>query len=417
MSAAIEIMLMATLLAPMPQFEPHLVGKLPDGYQIAVADMNGDGRPDLLALSTRTRRVVWYENPSWQEHPIITSLPDPISLAPAHVRSAEYGVRSAEWRSQSAFRIPHSPFDLIALATDFALSNSTSGGHVWILRRPGNDDGEWAAEEIDAIPTSHRLKWADLDGDGRLELVNAPLLGYGAKAPDYAVPAPFVWYQREGGKWQRHVIDETLRLLHGFAVVRWDGDKRDSLLTASAEGVYLFQSSGQGGRMKWSKTLLGDGGAAAAQPATPASQPAMPATGASEVCLGRLGKRRFIATIEPWHGNQVAVYLETAAKPWSRQVLDAGFNNGHALACGDLNGDGRDEIVAGYRGKGSSLYTYFAEDADGRQWRRIPIDEGDMAASSCAIVDVNGDGRPDIVAIGASSGNMKWYENTGGGKQ
>jgi hypothetical protein len=226
-----------------------------------------------------------------------------------------------------------------------------------------------------------------------------------------------VWYQREGGKWQRHVIDETLRLLHGFAVVRWDGDKRDSLLTASAEGVYLFQSSGRGAGMKWSKTLMGDGGAAAAQPATPASQPATPRTGASEVCLGRLGKRRFIATIEPWHGNQVAVYLETAAKPWSRQVLDTGFNNGHALACGDLNGDGRDEIVAGYRGKGSSLYAYFAEDADGRQWHRIPIDEGDMAASGCVIVDVNGDGRPDIVAIGASSGNVKWYENTGGGKQ
>ena len=393
MSVAIGIMLMTTLLASMPQFEPHLVGKLPDGYQIAVADMNGDGRPDILALSTRTGRVVWYENPGWKEHPIITSLPDPISLAPVS------GARE------------------IALATDFALSNSTSGGRVWLLHRPPADSGEWVPEESDAIPTSHRLKWADLDGDGQLELVNAPLLGYGAKAPDYAVPAPFVWYQREGGKWQRHVIDETLRLLHGFAVVRWDGDKRDSLLTASAEGVYLFQSSGRGAGMKWSKTLLGDGGAAAAQPATPASQPATPRTGASEVCLGRLGKRRFIATIEPWHGNQLAVYLETAAKPWTRQVLDAGFNNGHALACGDLNGDGRDEIVAGYRGKGSSLYAYFAEDADGRQWRRIPIDEGDMAASGCVIVDVNGDGRPDIVAIGASSGNVKWYENTGGGKQ
>ena len=393
MSVAIGIMLMTTLLASMPQFEPHLVGKLPDGYQIAVADMNGDGRPDILALSTRTGRVVWYENPGWKEHPIITSLPDPISLAPVS------GARE------------------IALATDFALSNSTSGGRVWLLHRPPADSGEWVPEESDAIPTSHRLKWADLDGDGQLELVNAPLLGYGAKAPDYAVPAPFVWYQREGGKWQRHVIDETLRLLHGFAVVRWDGDKRDSLLTASAEGVYLFQSSGRAAGMKWSKTLLGDGGAAAAQPATPASQPATPRTGASEVCLGRLGKRRFIATIEPWHGNQLAVYLETAAKPWSRQVLDAGFNNGHALACGDLNGDGRDEIVAGYRGKGSSLYTYFAEDADGRQWRRIPIDEGDMAASGCVIVDVNSDGRPDIVAIGASSGNVKWYENTGGGKQ
>jgi hypothetical protein len=39
------------------------------------------------------------------------------------------------------------------------------------------------------------------------------------------------------------------------------------------------------------------------------------------------------------------------------------------------------------------------------------VDEGGMAASGCVLADMNGDGRLDIVAIGASTGNVKWYEN------
>jgi hypothetical protein len=363
----------------MPSFVPHQIAQFTDGYQVAVADMNGDGKPDVLALSTSQHSVVWYQNPGWEAHPVNTTLPQPISAVPAPPRSGEKGVSR------------------IALATDFALNNSTSGGRVWILERPGGGEAEWKAEQIDAIPSSHRLRWADLDGDGEPELVNAPLLGYGAKAPDYAEPAPLVWYKLERGKWARHEVAHDLRLFHGLAIVRWDGDKQDSILTASAEGVQLFRPRGSGATLSWNRTRLGEGGS-------------------SEVCLGRLGPRRFIASIEPWHGDKVVVYTEPAtagppaAGPWQRQVIDESFVNGHALACGDLDGDGRDEIVAGYRGKGSSLYAYFAG-ADSSQWRRVPLDQGGMAACGCVLADMNGDGRLDIVAIGASTGNVKWYEN------
>ena len=31
----------------------------------------------------------------------------------------------------------------------------------------------------------------------------------------------------------------------------------------------------------------------------------------------------------------------------------------------------------------------------------------------CASADINADKRPDIIFIGASTGNFKWYENLG----
>lgn len=43
-------------------WKPHPVGKIPTGYQVAVADVNGDGRPDIVAIGASTGNVKWFEN-------------------------------------------------------------------------------------------------------------------------------------------------------------------------------------------------------------------------------------------------------------------------------------------------------------------------------------------------------------------
>ena len=52
------------------RFERHEIATFPDGYQVAVADVNANGRPDVIALSTEADRFDWYETPTWRRRPI-----------------------------------------------------------------------------------------------------------------------------------------------------------------------------------------------------------------------------------------------------------------------------------------------------------------------------------------------------------
>src|SRR5262249_18388729 len=87
---------------------------------------------------------------------------------------------------------------------------------------------------------------------------------------------------------------------------------------------------------------------------------------------------------------------------------------GHEVAVADLNGDGRDDIVAGDRSaKGAAVHVMYAPEDPGGQWHHQVLDQGGMAASGCVAADLNNDRRPDILCIGSSTGNIKWYENLG----
>ena len=378
---AVFLVLLGQPDLPQPvEFREHLIeAKIPGGYAVLVRDLNKDGRLDVIGLTSRITELAWYQNPDWQRHVLVAGMNGLVNMA--------------------AHDLDGDGFPELALESEFSMVAAKSQGVVWLLKHQGDPRQAWQARKIDALTTSHHLGWADVDGDGKKELINAPLIGPQALAPKYEDRVPLVYYRTDD--WKRRVIDDQLTgVLHRLRVVRWKEGKREQILTAGFDGIVLHQATGEGDRIKWENTRLARG-----------HEEAAPRAGSSDVGLGRLKKRRFLAAVEPWHGNEVVVYTEDPAGRWQRKVIFSELVEGHEVTLADFNGDGRDDIVAGDRGKGASVHVFYAEDDDGNQWRRQVIDQGGMAASGCTTGDLNDDGRADIVCIGSSTGNMKWYEN------
>jgi hypothetical protein len=359
------------------RFREHtLATDLRGGYQVVVGDLNRDRKPDLIALASGMKELVWFENPNWQRHVIINNAARMINCA--------------------AYDVDGDSVPEIVLAQEFANNPAQSIGIVSILKHKGEPTQLWEATEIDRLPTSHRLRFADIDGSGKKVLVNAPLANASAQAPEYKGNVPLVIYRP--GDWKREVISTALAgVLHGVSIVDVDRDGREDILTASFVGVDVFRF---GKDAKWLRTNLTKG-----DPAP------WPKSGASEIAVGMLGKEHFLTTIEPWHGHQVCVY-RFGKTDWERLVIDDKLNDGHTLLAADLNGDGRDEIMAGYRGQGRSVYVY-SFDTQAKKWLRQTLDEGGIAAAACAVADLNGDGKLDVACIGSATTNLKWYENMG----
>src|SRR5262245_20811975 len=62
--------------APLPHFERIVIDNdFPGGYQIEVADVNGDKKPDIIGVGGGT--CAWYENPSWKKRVVTTSKQTP----------------------------------------------------------------------------------------------------------------------------------------------------------------------------------------------------------------------------------------------------------------------------------------------------------------------------------------------------
>ena len=371
------------------EFRTHIIeSKIPGGYSVLVTDLNRDGRPDVIGMTSRITELAWYENPSWERHVMVKDMTGLVNMAAQDI---------------DGDGIPE-----LAVENEFSMIAAKSPGLVWILRHQGDPREPWKATKIDQLITSHHAAWADVDGDGRRELINAPLIGPRALAPRYEDHVPLVFYRVPLGldaPWKRELIDDQLYgVLHRARVVHWRPGKREQLLTAGFDGITLHEASGKGDHLRWTNTRLSKGH----------EEPA-PRAGTSDVKVARLGKVRMLAAVEPWHGNEVVVYTGDGSHHWRRRVIFDQLKEGHEVCIGDFNGDGLDDIVAGDRAKGeiSSSHVFYAQNASGSEWKHVELDHLGMSASGCAVEDMNGDGRPDIVLIGGATANIKWYENLG----
>lgn len=356
--------------SPVPHFQQQIIDStISIGYGIAIGDVDGDKKPDIL-LADKSE-IVWYRNGDWKKFVIAEHLTrfDNVCIAARDL--------DGDGRVEVAVGAQWNPSET---------SIDSLSGSVHYLVRPANLQQHWEEIELPHEPTVHRMRWAKAS-NGKYYLIVLPLHGRGNKGGEgNGVKVMAYEFPKDvHGEWQIHTIADELHMTHNMAIAESKG-KKSEIYVASKEGVKVITEPFE------RKNALGSTQAEGRE------------HGSGEVKL--TGK--YFAAIQPMHGNKLVIY-----SGGERAILDTNMNEGHALGVGDFAGAGYDQVVAGWRNPDKNqqvgIKIYFKDNAG--KWKSTWVDENGMACEDLQVADMNADGRPDIIASGRSTKNLKIYWN------
>ncbi|MCS6953802.1 MAG: VCBS repeat-containing protein [Bryobacterales bacterium] len=201
-------------------FVRHLAFPTSMGHGIGAGDVNRDGRTDIL-----TPR-------GWLEAP-----PDP---------------RSGPWTFHPHFNLGATGFLHVLDVNedgrpDIVGSMAHDYGIFWLERR---EDGSWRKHVIDdSWSQAHALTLADLNGDGRPELITGKrYMAHNGRDPGEREPLGVYWYEyrptEAGIQWIRHIVDYSTRTGGGMQipVADLDGDGDPDFAVAGKSGLFVFEN-------------------------------------------------------------------------------------------------------------------------------------------------------------------------------
>ena len=334
----------------------------------AVADINGDGRLDIVSGEN------WYAAPNWTKHPFRDILYwnnyiDDFSDLPLDVDSdGDIDIVSVGWGQKKM---------------------------VWV-ENPGRGEGRWKEHEIDSGSPVEFAFLVDLDNDG---VADELLPQFGGAAGITA------WYEVEGrgaaAKWVRHTVSDKLHG-HGIGAGDVNGDGRNDVLTPQG----------------WLES-----------PAAATAPWKFHADYSFDKHVGFLHvfdvNQDGLADVVTTHAHDYGIYWleQTSAGVFEQRLIDDAWSQAHAMTMKDLTGDGYPELITGKR-----LYAHNGRDEGGREplgvywyerfqngatweWARHIIDYGGRAGGGMQIpvVDIDADGDLDIIVAG--KGGLFLYEN------
>ncbi|MBL7700561.1 MAG: VCBS repeat-containing protein [Chitinophagaceae bacterium] len=342
------------------------------GYGIALGDVDGDKKTDILLADKK--QIVWYRNGDWKKFVIAENLTesDNVCIAARDLNNdgkVEVAV-GAQWNPGET-------------------SDDKLSGAVFYLNRPGDINQPWEPIRLHHEPTVHRMRWVK-DSKGKYFLVMLPLHGRGNKNGEGAGVnvIAYEFPKDVHSKWNTVAIADEMHMTHNMAVKEQPG-KKTEIYVAGKEGVKVIT-----------------------EPFTEKKPMTVTKIDGNDHASGEIKlAKNFIATIQPMHGNKVSVYPERG----ERIILDSSFADGHAIGVADFLGVGYEQVVAGWRNPNSENFVgiklYTRKNANSNEWTSQWVDKNGMACEDLQVMDMNADGKPDIIAAGRSTKNLKIYWN------
>ncbi|HEX8412115.1 MAG TPA: VCBS repeat-containing protein [Thermoanaerobaculia bacterium] len=376
------------------RFQPYDAGLPRSGqwrHGFAVADMNGDARPDLA-----------FSSPRKQPGPPVILLNE----------------GNGQWRRWQEAKFPALPFDYGAVAAADFDGNGTNdlaiGSHyrgVMVVLGDGrgtfvaSPDGFTfpASRQAPPAPFSSRAVVAvDWNRDGRMDVA---ALSDGPRPLVSGVQLGVTVFENLGSAWKQTRASRESDVVFGDSIATGDvdGDGLPDLVTAShntADPRVLRLGSDSALERREVQTLL--------RPDVIRAVDAhdFDGDGRDEIVIA------YTSPAEPRQATIELVSFPAGSGPprrlWSGERIDV-----VSLAAGDVNGDGAPDVVAGlqdgrlltFRGDGRGFVTRDI-DIEPPQWRRGCTPYG------VRLADVNGDARDEIVA--AFAGEESGCASNGG---
>ena len=327
---------------------------------ISTADMNGDGRIDILS------GAYWYENPGpqggeWARHQFRT-----VEM------TSEFVSDCGEW----VVDVNHDG------APDLVTVGWQTDG-LWWYENPKKEGVMWQRHMITHTMDTEGGWMADLNGDGKPDLALAHYGRSGVIWVDFAGPEPKVHHV--GG----HDQDG-----HGIGMADVDGDGKVDLLTPF--GWFKNVDANQD-KWEWhADWTLGETG-------FPIIGYDVNNDGKTDIIYGR--------------GHSYGLYWlqqqgDGANRKWVKHTIDESFSQVHVLKLVDIDGDGEMELLAGKRYRGHSgndpgsydplVLFYYKIDRKNGQFTRYAMSVNGTAAAGTQFVvqDLDGDGDLDVAVAG-----------------
>lgn len=316
-------------------FERIVVDRGNSGDCKAIADVDGDGKPDLIVAGSY---LVWYRNPDWQK-----------SLM---AKAANEFTTDCQAKDINGDGFP----DVITAdgngANNVIWFENVDHGRKWVRHAIGSH-GNW----------THDLEVADFDGDGKPDVLSH---GHGTH----------IWYQDTPTVWVDRNLSAEDKTKEGVGIGDVDGDGHIDIV----QGGWWFKNPG-------SRT----GNWAAHQFASGYDG------GSFTAVVGDLNGDGHpdIAVSEQHHRHEFAWYAAPADLlhgKWTKHVLDNAIG-AHKLNIADMNGDGRPDLVVGLELSELDLYLNNGEASPTFTKKKI----NGTGCHNTRVGDVDGDGRVDIL--------------------